>query len=66
MFEVKLYLNDNEISKIKTTNKEGNLYEITTGKLKLFHTQSENISLTDKCEYFRFLPIQRNSIVIII
>jgi hypothetical protein len=59
MFEVKLYLNELE----KPRAKESTQYEIVTGKVKLFRIQNENISLTDKCEYFRFLPIRRNKIV---
>jgi hypothetical protein len=63
MFEVKLYLNENEFEKLKSNETKETQYEIIKGKVKLFRTQNENISLTDKCEYFRFLPIRRNNIV---
>jgi hypothetical protein len=61
MFYVKLFLNENEFQ--NNLKQETKQYEIITAKLKLFRTTSENISLTDKCEFFRFLPIQRNNIV---
>jgi len=40
------------------------LYETITGKLQIMRVKSENISLTDKYDFFRFLPIKRNNIVI--
>ncbi len=47
-------------------SKELNWFETFTGHIQIMRVKSENISLTDKYEFFRFLPIKRNNIVTII
>lgn len=81
MFELKLYLNDintefkilNHVTSDLVLSKELNklredldLYEIVYGDLQIFKIFSENISLTDSNELFRFLPIQRNILILVI
>lgn len=39
------------------------LYETFIGSLQIMRVKSENISLTDKYEFFRFLPIKRGETV---
>ena len=77
MFDVQINIDTNE-SKFQIINVDADIikgdiiinkeptneiYEVISGKLKIYRTVSENISLTDKCEFFRFLPIKRNNIV---
>ncbi len=63
----KSQVNEIEISTaLDLKDKEPNLYnlfETISGHSQLMRVKSENISLTDKYEFFRFLPIKRNNIV---
>ncbi len=74
MFELKLYIDEKKYNiandkheiiddGIETFIAYGN-YDIINADLKILRNLYENISLTDKCEYFRFLPINRNNIVL--
>jgi hypothetical protein len=79
MFEIKITLNlskENKNKIISQTNEEiinptklthlcsdNTLYETISGHLQIMRVKSENISLTDKYEFFRFLPILRSNIV---
>jgi hypothetical protein len=62
MFEVKLNIvRDKKDSREKDTCNY--FTETLSGFLQIMRLKSENISLTDKYEFFRFLPINRNNLV---
>ena len=64
MFEVKVITKSKiTIDSIEANN---NLYEHIEGVAKLYRISSENISLTDKFETFRFLPIERTNLLFVI
>lgn len=52
-----------EISTALEKVNEPNWFDTFTGHIQIMRVKSENISLTDKYEFFRFLPIKRNNIV---
>ena len=79
MFELRIILNKNE--KLKNLNLSNEMiisqnilsrkdsfekYETLNGEIKMFQTKYENISLTEKYEFFRYLPINRTKIIFVI
>ena len=79
MFELRIFLNKNE--KLKNLNLCNEMiisqnifsrkdsfekYETLNGEIKMFQTKYENISLTEKYEFFRYLPINRTKIIFVI
>jgi hypothetical protein len=62
MFEVKLNIvrDKKDFNGKDTCNY---FIETLSGFLQIMRLKSENISLTDKYEFFRFLPINRNNLV---
>ena len=51
---------------LESIEKNNIFYDNIEGEVKLFRIPSENISLTDKFETFRFLPISRTNLIFII
>ena len=79
MFELKILLEKNEklrklslnsenfISKNIITLKEtSDKSETLYAEVKIFRAKTENLSLTEKYEFFRFLPINRSNIIFIV
>jgi len=80
MFELKVVLDKYEyIKKIPLTNEdfisqgivcshkeEFDKFEVLSGEVKFFRAKTENLSLTEKNEFFRFLPINRMNIIFVI
>ena len=80
MFEIKLILEKYEklrkvqlsseeiiSQEISLTPKEDfEKYETLYGEVRMFRMKTENISLTEKHEFFRFLPINRTNVIFII
>ena len=79
MFELKIILEKNE--KLKNLNSSYEIiisqniafkndsfekYETLNGEIKMFRTKNENVSLTEKYEFFRFLPINRTNSIFVI
>lgn len=64
MFELKVITSSNK--PFETIESKHNLFQIIEGKAKLFRISSETCTLTDKFEFFRFLPIKRTNILFII
>lgn len=60
-------LNPNKLINITNNHvyNDNSLYETISGHLQIMRVKSDNISLTDKYEFFRFLPILRSNIVYI-
>ena len=51
---------------LESIEKNNIFYDNIEGEVKLFRIPSENISLTDKFETFRFLPISRTNLIFVI
>ena len=64
MFEAKIITASK--CNIETIEEKNNLYEHIEGKAKLYRISSDSISLTDKFETFRFLPIERTNFIFVI
>lgn len=65
MFELKVITNDCNFD-LNTLENKNNLYESIECTSKLYRIASSNISLTEKFQTFRFLPLNRTSLIFII
>ena len=64
MFQINIITNSQK--NLETIEKNNIFYDNIDGEVKLYRIPSENISLTDKFETFRFLPISRTNLIFII
>ena len=62
MFQINIITNSQK--NLETIEKNNIFYDNIDGEVKLYRIPSENISLTDKFETFRFLPISRTNLIL--
>lgn len=66
MFDLEIITQDTESNLSKKNENNNNLIEQITAKYRLYHINSNNLSLTNTIETFRFLPINRTNSLFLI